>query len=1015
MTPPESSARGSGTSPLDAAERLAFLASAGEVLASSLHISHVLQQVADLAVPVLGDLCIVDLLEDGALRSVATAHVRPEKARLVAELRRRYPPSPDSPQPAGRVMASGRPEVLTRVDPEVVASHTRDAEHARLITAIGIRSHLAVPLTHRGLRLGVLNVGISESARTYTGDDLAVTEDLARRAALAIDHARLYERAQAEIAERRRVEASLRLSEARFRAVFEQSPLSIQLLGPDGLTRAVNTAWEQLWGLTLDQLAQYDMLADRQLEAAGILPLLRRAFMGEAVFLPVTRYDPDRTIATGSRHADPTRWVSAVAYPVKDADGAVQEVVLVHQDITEARRQQERLQDSEARLRMALDASRMNVWDWDLTSDLITCSENARDFWGIDVGQARDFLRVVHAEDLPRLEEALRQALTGSGAYLVEYRLTLPTGEPRWVQSRGRVERDAAGQPARLVGVTLDVSGLRRADERTRLLADAGATLGASLDYHTTLQQLSRLLVPRLADWCAVDLLDSNGNLQRVAVHHVDAAQVARASELFARYPPRRGDPQGVWHVIDTREVDWVPAIADDLLQAAAQDDEHLAVLRALGLRSYICLPLVSRDTAIGALTLVFAESGRRYEASDVELAADLARRAAVAVENAQLYQQLRDEHRRKDEFLATLAHELRNPLAPIRTGLGILRLQDTAGTGDRTLSTMERQLAHMVRLVDDLLDVSRVTRGAISLDTARVDLFTIVGAAIEATRPQVEAAGVHLAVRLPEAPIVIDADATRMAQVLGNLLTNAAKFTPHGGRVELSAAVEGADAVLRVSDTGRGIPGSMLSHIFEMFAQVHADDGHTRGGLGIGLTLVRRLVELHGGHVVAESGGPGAGSTFTVRLPLARSRLTPERDQSVQPSPVASASLRRRVLVVDDNTDAATMLAALLTQLGHDVRTAGDGPAALSLLDGFTPDLALLDIGLPGMSGYELARRLRAREDCRDVRLVAVTGWGQPDDRRRSLDAGFDEHLTKPVDPRAIREVIDDPQGTRG
>jgi CheY-like chemotaxis protein len=383
----------------------------------------------------------------------------------------------------------------------------------------------------------------------------------------------------------------------------------------------------------------------------------------------------------------------------------------------------------------------------------------------------------------------------------------------------------------------------------------------------------------------------------------------------------------------------------------------------------------------------------------------DLGRRAAAAVDNAQLYQRLRTEDRRKDEFLATLAHELRNPLAPLRTGLSLLQESKDRKVVRRTHEIMERQLGHMVRLIDDLLDLSRVTRGKVQLERERVDVRSMVSTAIEASRPLIDGAGLELIVRVPETPVIVDADRMRISQVLSNLLNNAAKFTERGGTVELTVSAQGSDAEVRVRDTGVGIPMQMLTHIFEMFAQVGDAGARTQTGLGIGLTLVKRLVDLHGGRVWAESEGHGRGSTFVIRVP--RTDATHADAERSDEAATAGSSPSRRVLVVDDNTDAAEMMATLLSIHGHDVRTAASGPAALNIIKDFDPDIAFLDIGLPGMSGYELARRIRAEPRLAGITLVAVTGWGQDEDRRQSKEAGMDHHLTKPVDPREVQAFV--------
>ena len=359
--------------------------------------------------------------------------------------------------------------------------------------------------------------------------------------------------------------------------------------------------------------------------------------------------------------------------------------------------------------------------------------------------------------------------------------------------------------------------------------------------------------------------------------------------------------------------------------------------------------------------------------------------------------QGLREADRRKDEFLATLAHELRNPLAPIRNGLQILRLAgtDTVAAG-HVQEMLERQVSHLVRLVDDLMEVARVTRGRIELRKEPVDLGAMLRSAIETSRPLIEAARHELTVELPAEPVTLMADSVRLAQIVANLLNNAAKYTEDGGRIALSARREGNHAVISVRDSGVGIPLEVLPRVFDLFAQADRTYHRAQGGLGIGLTLVRTLVELHGGTVAATSDGVGYGSEFIVRLPLG---VELERGRNGSRDDVDNVFASHRFLVVDDSRDSAHSLALLLESLGADVQTATDGPAALDELETYRPSVMLLDIGMPGMDGLEVARRIRQRSSSRDLTVIALSGWGQDQDRRRSREAGIDYHMVKPVD----------------
>jgi signal transduction histidine kinase len=548
------------------------------------------------------------------------------------------------------------------------------------------------------------------------------------------------------------------------------------------------------------------------------------------------------------------------------------------------------------------------------------------------------------------------------------------------------------------------------ADQRLELLALAGEVLARSLDRRETLDAIARTVVPRIADWCRVDVFDDAGFLQRAVAHHADPARAAYGWELVNRL---RAPPDTVgsfaWCVKHARPhlAHFDPPIGYD----PERDKDLLTFASAIGMTAYYVVPLIARGRTLGAMAALQAESGRGFSAADCAMIDELGQRAALALDNARLYEaaeaarrEAERANRVKDEFLGILGHELRNPLAPIAMSLRVMQLKgDGANAEERRI--IERQVSHLSRLVDDLLDVSRITQGKIELRRQAVDLRGIIVKALELTLPMYERRTRALELDLADAPCLVAGDEVRLAQVVSNLLINAAKFTPDPGAVRLRLSAARGEAIIEVADEGVGIDAALLPQVFDLFVQAAQPIDRRTGGLGLGLAIVKMLVRMHGGSVDATSEGVGRGSTFTVCLPLVEADALPAPIPALPATPLARTG---RVLIVDDNRDAADTLALVLDAFGYQVRTAYDAAAGLDALVAFAPDAAILDIGLPGMDGYALAGKVAEVSGAARPRLLALTGYGTQQDRERALRAGFDEHLVKPVDPERLVAALD-------
>ena len=847
------------------------------------------------------------------------------------------------------------------------------------------------------------------------------------------------------------------------RALFEQSPFSTVLYDTAGRIVAVNAAFQRLFGLTPDAIpADYSVLADPQLERAGHLAAVRRAFDGDVVALPPVFYDAS-AIEGGGRRS----WTQGHFFPMRDGDGAVTGVVLVHVDLTERMDADEARRQSEERLRVALDAGRMGAWEWDVAGGRVHWSDTLQRIHGLvpgtfggtfDESQAD-----IHPDDRDRVLAQTAHSLEG-GAHQLEYRIVPPGGEVRWLEARGELFRDADGRPSRMLGVCMDVTerkhaeaerdaaqrrleeqaaelaaqteqlqtqaaeleerqaelevqteelqvtneelhqtnealaaartaaehaeaytrgilgsigdpfvvhdhewrfryvnaaaaaifarsdvpnaeapdamlgrvvweaypelagtayeremrrardegvvvtftefhaasgtwsemrcypmpgrGLatlwrdvteqKRAEEARHYLARASEILVGSLDRDETARQIAGLLVPRLADWCSIQLLDGDGELRQLAVAHVDPAKVAWAAALNERYPADPEARTGAHEVVRTGQPILLADVPDALLVAAAADEEHLRILREIGFASALTVPLVVRDQVLGAMSLVSAESGRRYTDAELALAQELATRAALAIDNAALYgaavrarEEAEAANRAKADFLATMSHELRTPLNAIGGYAQLIEMgvhgPVTAAQGE-ALSRVQRSQQHLLSLINDVLNFAKLEAGRVTYDIERVGVRELLAGLEPLVAPQLAAKALRFACAPGETTLAVTADAEKAQQILVNLLSNAIKFTAAGGEIRVEARAHGGRVHVAVSDTGIGIPADRFESVFEPFVQLARGAASGRDGTGLGLAISRDLARAMGGDLTVES-TVGVGSRFTLTL----------------------------------------------------------------------------------------------------------------------------------------------------
>ena len=803
--------------------------------------------------------------------------------------------------------------------------------------------------------------------------------------------------------------AELAAANARFQAIYDQGLFSGLMttggvlidanrtsLESSGFTRADvidKPLWDTGWWNRSPQLQAWIRSGFEQ--AVGGQP-----FHGESVYY----------WADGSE-----RIVDFAFIPIKDEAGNVQFIVPTGLDITERRRAEQALQQatalrtSEEHFRSIFNHMVAGVAQTDRDGRFIWVNQRFCDLVGRSAEQLyRMTMRdITYAPDAALLHKRFRTLAEDDGRSLIaELRYVRPDGEPVWVSSGFSAMR--SGDQSYYVSIALDISARMQAEatllkqsEKLRLLWEAAAVLLSQDDPSQMLDGIFAKIAARFGLDCYFNFMvdDSGQRLKLASTAGVDEVTRQQVVELD----------------FGSAVCGWVAQHRERYVATMVQDSTvpREQFIRDLGVRAYVCNPLIVENRLLG--TLSFASCSKDFfDDEELEFLDTVTSYVTLAYERWHLLEQLRQDDRRKDEFLATLAHELRNPLAPLRNGLQIMRLSpDATPTVTEAKNMMERQLLQMVRLVDELLDLSRINLGKVELHREPVELATVLQSALEVSRPVIEMAGQTLAISIPAEPIFIEADTTRLAQVFINLLNNASKYTDEGGRIDLIASCADGEVVVVVKDNGIGIPAAHLPHVFEMFTQVQHHLEKSRGGLGIGLSIVKRLVEMHGGQVEVHSAGPGLGSELVVRL---RMLMTLASDSAIPAAEVVPPpALRRRILVADDNADAVASMAMLLELMGNEVLIAHDGQQACEIAAQFQPAVVILDIGMPRLNGYAACRQIRTQAWSADTTIIALTGWGQKEDKRRSEEAGFDHHLVKPVDPAVLEKLLADLRAGEG
>ncbi len=761
-----------------------------------------------------------------------------------------------------------------------------------------------------------------------------------------------------DVTEQKKAERRIAERETQYRNIFESTSDAILIFDYDGRLLEVNPAACTMHGYRRDELLGKNGVElvhpDDHHKFAGFIEQVKRGDTfhvdGKHIHKDGT---PISTKVTGS----------AFVFAGRPA------LLAVLRDVTEEHRAIDALKESEARLRFTLEATQIGQWDLDLVTgqahrtprhDQIFGYDPPRADWSYDI-----FLNQhVHPDDRARVDAQFQQAQAGGKNWNFECRIIRADGQTRWIWVAGSVYYTDQDRPLRMAGLVMDVSDRKQIELRER--------------EH---EQQFRALVEQIKDY-AIFMTDPNGRptswnegVRRVlGMEEDEFLQQDFASRTYTVQDLQDEVPQN-----ELREAADTGTAVSERWMRKGDGTEFFA----LGVTT--CL-VDDQEEPLGFIKVLRDQTERKRMEDELRCVAD----------------DLAEADRRKDEFLAMLAHELRNPLAPIRSGLDLLAMEDPPQNQD-VITLMQEQVEHVVRLVDDLLDVSRIMRGKVELRSQTVELATLVNRSVDAIRSTVAAHHHDLQVSLPEQPIWLNADPVRIVQVLENLLNNAAKYMEPGGRMELSGELRDGQAVVQVKDQGIGIERDLLPNVFELFTQSTRSLDRSQGGLGIGLTLVQRLVQMHGGTVTADSPGVGCGSTFTVTLPVTES--PPPIEVPALPAP---DHIARRIVIVDDNQGAAWLLSKLLSKLGdHEIQTAHDGPSALKLVLETHPEIVLLDIGLPGMDGLEVARAIRANPAYDDILLIALTGYGQDEDRLKSKAAGFDEHSVKPPSIDHMKAVL--------
>ncbi len=697
-----------------------------------------------------------------------------------------------------------------------------------------------------------------------------------------------------------------------------------------------------------------------------------------------------------------------------DVAGLASPVVANAQLMERNARAERALRASEERLRVSVRAACIGVWEWTLEDDVVYWSPEYREIYGLPEDGAPTFtagMSVVLPQDRDAVQLAMKDALEHGGEFRTEHRITHPTKGLRWIQSIGRPVVDAAGRAVRVTGIVMDITEKQTTHRELQALRDR---LSEELDAMRRLQKISARVI-RHDDRIESLLEEILDVALAITGRDRGAIQLVDAERGILRLAAQRGfQPAFVQRIAQVHRDDPLPSarawrqgqrlVIDDIAGDPGVDAPLRELMLAEGIQAVQSTPLVSRDGRIIGMFTTHSGTPHGRPERELRLLDLLSREAADLVERAQAEALLRDADRRKDEFLAILAHELRNPLAPIRYAVSIAREPSSTREQRRRAETViERQVSHMGRLLDDLLDISRIARGTVEMKREWISVESVLSAAVEAARPLVDARGHSLSTELG-GELMVYADPVRITQIVTNLLTNAAKYTDAGGRIELAARREGDGLVISVKDTGMGIAPEMRPRLFTLFSQADGVLNRSEGGLGIGLALVKGFVELHGGTVEVRSDGHGRGSEFLVRLPGVKA-VEPRDARQSAPEPAAPSALR--ILIADDNRDICETCATLVELWGHEPHVAADGMEALDLVDKVRPDIALIDIGMPGMNGYEVARRIRQSPHGKDVVLIAVTGWGQEEAKAQAAVAGFDHHLTKPIDTAQLARIL--------